>query len=127
MSGQEKKRQRIYELLNANTKPKFLCLLQTKKIFFFFLLKKSFLRKRGNGGLNQKRKEGFLTALATAIKKEPTKSIRKHANELKVHEKTVRIAIKQVLSLDLNPLRVRYMGRFGKEKKCNFLSKYWFT
>ena len=49
-------------------------------------------------GLNEKRKEGFLTSLATAIKKDPTMSIGKHANELKVHEKTVRTAIKQDLS-----------------------------
>ena len=36
MSEQEKKRQRIYDLLNAETKPKFLCLPYTKqrKIFF---------------------------------------------------------------------------------------------
>ena len=50
----------------------------------------------------KKLKEGFLTALAMGIKKDPTMSIRKHANELKDHEKTVRIAIKQELSLDLN-------------------------
>ena len=31
-------------------------------------------------------------------------SIRKYANELKIHEKTVRTAIKQNLSPDLNPL-----------------------
>ena len=33
--------------------------------------------------------------------KDPTTSIRKYANELKVHEKTVRTAVK---SLDLKPL-----------------------
>ena len=33
MSEQEKKRQRIYDLLNAETKPKFPC-LQSKDIFF---------------------------------------------------------------------------------------------
>ena len=33
----------------------------------------------------KKRKEGVLTALATAIKKDPTTSIRKHTNKLKVH------------------------------------------
>ena len=38
-----------------------------------------------------------------AIKKDPTMSIRKHTNELKVHQKTVRTAIKQDLSPDLNP------------------------
>ena len=44
----------------------------------------------------------FLTALAKAIKKDPTTSIRKLANELKVHEKTVRTAIRQDLNPDLN-------------------------
>ena len=39
-----------------------------------------------------------------AIKKDPTMSIRKLTNELKVHKKTVRIAIKQDLSPDINPL-----------------------
>ena len=36
--------------------------------------------------------------------KDSTMSIRKHANELKVHKKTVKIAIKQNLSPDHNPL-----------------------
>ena len=47
-----------------------------------------------NGGgwrLNQNRKEDFLTGLAMAIKKDPTTSIRKHTNELKVHEKNVSV------------------------------------
>ena len=57
MSEQEKKRQRIYDLLNAETKPNFLCLPYTKKrIFFFFLPKKSFLRVWRT---EQKQKEGF--------------------------------------------------------------------
>ena len=49
-------------------------------------------------------KEAFLTALTTTIKKDPMTSIKKHANELKVHEKTVRTAIKQDLSPGLIPL-----------------------
>ena len=76
MSEQEKKRQRIYDFLNAETKQKFLCLpyiKQRKKN----LLKKSFLRKRGSEGLNKKQKEGFLTGLATVIKKDPTTSFGK--------------------------------------------------
>ena len=36
MSGQEKKGQRIYDLLNAETKPKFLCLLYTKQTKTFY-------------------------------------------------------------------------------------------
>ena len=43
------------------------------------------------------------------IKKDPT-SIRKHANELKVHKKTVRTTIKQDLSLDLNDLDYAIRG-----------------
>ena len=35
MSEQEKKWQRIYDLLNAETKPKFLCLPYTKQRKFF--------------------------------------------------------------------------------------------
>ena len=55
------------------------------------------------GELNNKRKNVFL-ALATVIKKHPTMSIRKHANELQVHKKTVRSAIKLDLSSDLKLL-----------------------
>ena len=61
MSEQAKKRQRIYDLLNTETKEKFLCLP--------FLQKKSFLRKRCDGGLNKKETKGISTGLATAIKK----------------------------------------------------------
>ena len=57
-------------------------------------------------GLNKKNKtkKGFLTGLATAIEKGPTTSIRKNANELKVHKKTVKTAIKWDLSPDFNTL-----------------------
>ena len=106
MSEQKKKkkkkktRRRIYDLLNAETKPKYFCLPNTKQTFFF--LKKNFLRKGGAvRGLNKKQSEGFLTALAWAIKKYPATSIRKHANELSVDEKT---AIKRDFSPDLNLL-----------------------
>ena len=62
MREQEKKWPRIYDLLNVETKPKFLCLPYTNKRKNF-LLKKSFLRTRGSGGLNKKWKEGFLIVL----------------------------------------------------------------
>ena len=74
------------------------------KEFFFFTEKGLLLRKGESGGLNKKRKEGFLSALVTAIKKDPTMSIRKHAYELKVHEKTERTVIKLNLNPDNNPL-----------------------
>ena len=44
------------------------------------------------------------------IKKDPTTLIKKHANELKVLEKTVRAAIKQDLSPDLNSLDYAIWG-----------------
>ena len=61
-----------------------------------FPWKKSFFRKSGSGW--KKPKEGFLTAHVT-IKKDTTTSVRKHTSEFKVHEKTVRVAIKQDLKL----------------------------
>ena len=51
-----------------------------------------------------KKKKKILTALAMTIKRDITMSIRKRGNELKLHKKTVKTAIKQVSSLDLNPL-----------------------
>ena len=51
----------------------------------------------------KKPKEGFLMALTTTNKKDPTTSIGKQTYKLKVHKKTVRTAMKQDLSLDLNP------------------------
>ena len=44
------------------------------------------------------------------IKKESKMSIRKHANKLKFHEKSVRTAIKENLSPDLNPLDYTISG-----------------
>ena len=85
----KKKQQRIYDLLNAETKPKFLYLPYTKQRKNF-LQEKSFLRKSGSGGLDKKQNEDFLTALAKVIKKDPTASIKKQTNELKVRKKTMR-------------------------------------
>ena len=53
-----------------------------------------------------------------AIKKDPTTSIKKHTNELKVHEKTVRTAIKQDLSLDLYPLDYAIWGILENKKNA---------
>ncbi len=70
--------------------------------------------------MNKKRKESFLVALATVIK-DPNTLIRKHVNDLKVYEKTVRTAIKQDLSPDLNPLDYT-IGGGVLEKKTNATS-----
>ena len=77
--------------------------------------------------MNKKQTEGFLTAFATVIKKDPTTSIRKHANELKVHEKTVRTEIKQDLSPDLNPFENAIWGVLENKINATFPSKYWFA
>ena len=119
--SKKKKWQRIYNLLKAETKPKFLCLSTQYKAKKknFFLQKKNFFNKKESGGLNKKQKEGFLTALPTAFK-DPTTSIRKKAHELKVLKKTVRTAIKQDLSPDLNPLDYATWGIL--ENKTNATS-----
>ena len=66
----------------------------------------------------KERKEGFLIAFATAIKKDPTTPIGKHANELKVHEKTVKTAIKQDSSPDLNHLDYTLLGVLENKTKA---------
>ena len=88
---------------NAKTKQKFFLstVNKGKKTFYRKKLSKE---KWGVEDLTKKRKEVFLTALAMAIKKDPTTSIGKHASELKVHEKTVKTVIKRHLIPDLNLL-----------------------
>ena len=66
-------------------------------------IEKELFKGKGSGGLNKMQKRCFLTAFPTAITKDHTMSIRKHTNELKVHKKTMRTAIKQDLIPDLNP------------------------
>ena len=58
MSEQEKKLQRIYDLLNAETKPKFLCLLYTKQREKK-ITEEEFLRKRWSGESNKNEKKVF--------------------------------------------------------------------
>ena len=79
MSEQEKKRQRIYDLLNAETKP-------------FFSTEKGVFKEKWEWKIEQKWK-CFLTSLGTVLKGDPTTLTRKHANELKVLETTVKTAI----------------------------------
>ena len=93
MSEQDKKRRIIYDLPNTETKQKIskiigislsIVLKANKNVVFLFLQKKDVLRKSGSGRLNKNRKECFLIALTTMIKKDPRTSIRKLINELKV-------------------------------------------
>ena len=70
----------IWVSKKRNNKESMICLmLKTSQSLFIWyiqskekiLQQKSFLRKKGSGGSNNKWKEGFLTALAMAIKKNP--------------------------------------------------------
>ena len=56
MSLPKEKRQKIYYVLNAETKPKFICRQYTKQRRFFY---KEFLKEKGNGVLEQKTKRGL--------------------------------------------------------------------
>ena len=77
----------------------------------FFLTEKELFKKNWEWRIEQKRKEGyFLNAFATAIKKDPSTSIRKHVNEVNIHEKIVRTAISQDLRPDLNLLDYTLWG-----------------
>ena len=50
--------------------------------------------EKGKSMIKQNRKGSILTTLATVIKKDLTTSIRKSANKMKVHKKTVMTAIR---------------------------------
>ena len=85
---------------------------------------KIFLQKRRSGRLNKKWKEDILTALSMAIKKNFTTSIRKHANELKDLDKTVRIAFKQDLKLKLLArISQHFLSMKMKRKKAHKVQK----
>ena len=96
MSEQEKKRQRIYNLLIAETKLTFLCLPYTKQ--WKNLQKKKFKEKRSTG-LDKNEKKAFKPLLLRRLKRTPISSIRKHDNELNFHQKTLTTAIIQDFNL----------------------------
>ena len=58
MNEQEKKQQRIYDFLNAKTKPKFLCLPYTKQKEFF-LQKKELYKEKGEWRTKKNKKRIF--------------------------------------------------------------------
>ena len=114
MSEKEKKRQIIYDLLNAE--PNFLCRPYTKQRKKYTA--KEFFNWKG-GVKDWIKNERSLTVLATAIK-DSIASIRKHVNELKVDKTTVRTAIKHHLSSDLNPLDCAIWGVLEKKEDILF-------
>ena len=56
MNNKKKRQQRIYDLLNAETNPKFLYVLYTKQKNY---RKRAFLRKKSSGGLKKNEKKAF--------------------------------------------------------------------
>ena len=62
MSDQEKKRQRIYDLLSAETKANFLCLPYTKQIKRSFTEREVF-KAKGSWRIEQKMKRRLFAAL----------------------------------------------------------------
>ena len=77
------------------------------------LTEKEFFKEKVEWRIERKTKRRLLF---NAIKKIPRTSIRKHANKLKVLEKTVRTGIKQDIGQDLNPLIMLYRS-FWKTKQ----------
>ena len=104
----KKKRQRIYYLICAETKPNFLCLPYTQQKIFFFT-EKDLYKEKEEWRTEQKTERRLFNCTHNGDK-DPTMSIKKHANELKVHEKTVRTAVKQDLNLAFNPLDYAIWG-----------------
>ena len=78
------------------------------------------LRKRESRRFDKNERKAFFTALATGIYKNPKMSIRKHANELKVNEKTMEITMKQDLSPDFKPLDYATWGVLENKINATF-------
>ena len=101
----------------SNDKGSMMCLTPKPSSNFFVYriqIKKKLFKKKRVRRIEQKRKEVFLNVPTTAIKKDPKMSIKKHANALKVNEKTMGTVIKQDSSLDLKSLDYAIWGRFRK-------------
>ena len=79
----------------------FVYYIQSKENIF---TAKRLFNEKESGGLNKKTKAFWLLSLRRLTMNDPTTSIRKHANELKVCKRTVRTAIEQDLSPDRIPL-----------------------
>ena len=67
----------------------------------------------------KKKKRRLLIILATVINKDLKTSIRKHANELRVYEKTVRASTKQDLIPNFNSLDYAIWGILENKTKKN--------
>ena len=105
MSNQKSKRQRVCDLLNALVSPKQISRIlgaSEKTVYNIkkkMIMSKTITRKTGSGGSNKKRTKTFIKTLKSKVQKDPTKSMRKMARELKVDSKTVRNSVKYDLKL----------------------------
>ena len=107
---------RIYDLLNAKPNQSFFTYrIQSKEKLSS---EKSFLKEKGKQRVEKKIKRRLFNCFRNGDYEGPTASIRKHAIELKVHEKTMKTAIKQDLSSD-HKTPVRCMRRFTKTKAAS--------
>ena len=96
---------------------------KTSQILFVYCKltkEKKLFKEKSDWRIEQKSEETFLTALSTAITRDPAMPIGKHANELKIHEKT------ECRPGPL-PILLHYVWRLGKPNKYNFPSRYWFA
>ena len=108
ISIQKSKRQRVCDLLNALISPKQISGIVgvSKKTVYNvkkkMIMRKTITRKTGSGESNKKRTKTFIKTLKFKIQKNPTKSMRKMARELKMDSKTVRNSV--IYDLKLNPI-----------------------
>ena len=105
MSEQERKRQRVSDLISAGTDPKMVANIVGVSLATVYNVKKAakggngVSRKEGSGGNGKKRDEAFLEGLQQSVDQDPTKSIRRLATELGTSKDTVHRAISSDLGL----------------------------
>jgi len=103
MTPQQRRRERVADLLRAKVAPREICAVVGVSLKTVYNVRKAVasgkgtIRKSGSGGENKKRTPDFLDALQTKITEDPTKSLRKMANEMNVQPSTVQLAAQKDL------------------------------
>ena len=105
-----KKRNEKQSMICLTPKPSqifFVCPIQSKEIFF---TENELFKEKGEGRIEQntKRRLFFFAALVMTVQKDPTTSIRKHANKLKATRKLGGQQLNKFLNSDLNSLITLY-------------------
>lgn len=105
MTEQQAKRQRVFDLLDAKIGQKEIANIVGVSLRTVGRIQqarkdgKDTTRDPGSGGHNKKRDPAFLKSLEAAIKADPTVSMRRHAKELKVCQRTIGLAVHEDLGL----------------------------